>query len=266
MADKPDDYVAANRAAWDQAAPYHRAHAQYRRLLAGFATPGYSCLDAVATEELQAVGVAGRDVAQLCCNNGRELLSIKNLGAGRCVGFDFAPSFLAQARELASVGDLDCAFVESRIEAIAPDYHGVFDLVVTTIGVFGWMPDLAGFFAALARLLKPGGRYFAYEEHPIANMLEPKEPGRLVHSYFRQEPFVETVGLDYYGFTDYEAETHYWFVHRLGDIVTACVQAGLSLERLTEYPHNINSANNDVFENQPAQLPLSYILVARKPG
>ena len=264
-ADRPGDPIAANQAAWDEAAAYHRAHAQYQKLLAGFAIPGFSCLDVVATEALEAIGVAGRDVAQICCTNGRELLSIKNRGARRCVGFVFAPSFLAQGRELAAAGGLDCEFVEARVEAIPTAFDGAFDLAVTTIGVYGWMPDIAAFFAVVARLLKPGGRYFAYEEHPIANMLEPKQPGGPVHSYFRQDPFVETGGLDYWGFTPYEAETHYWFVHRLGEIVTAAVRSGLVLESLGEYPHNITSADYDVFEDQPAQLPLSFTLVARKP-
>lgn len=261
----PGDPVAANRAAWDEAAQYHRAHEQYERLLAGFATPGFSCLDSVATDTLETIGVAGRDVAQICCNNGRELLSIKNMGAGRCVGFDFAPAFLAQGRELAAAGGIDCEFVETRVEAIPPAYDGAFNLAVTTIGVYGWMPDIEAFFATVARLLKPGGRYFAYEEHPIGNMLEPKQPEGLVHSYFRREPFVENVGLDYWGFTAYEAETHYWFVHRLGEIVTAAARAGLVLESLTEYPHNITSADYHVFEGRPAQLPLSFTMVARKP-
>ena len=75
-----NDPVEANRKAWDQAAPYHRAH-RHADLLSRFAEPGYSCLDDIATERLQALGVQGKALAQLCCNNGREVLSARNLGA-----------------------------------------------------------------------------------------------------------------------------------------------------------------------------------------
>lgn len=50
------------------------------------------------------------------CNNGRELLSIKNKGAGYCVGFDIAEGFIDQARQLAKAGDIDCEFVQSDVE------------------------------------------------------------------------------------------------------------------------------------------------------
>ena len=58
--DDPRDYIEANRRAWDEAAPYHRRHAQFDALLAGFARPGFSCLDAVATARLNALGLVGR--------------------------------------------------------------------------------------------------------------------------------------------------------------------------------------------------------------
>ncbi len=79
--------TSANREAWEEAAPLHRAQ-NMERLISAFREPGYSCLDAVETARLRALGVAGKDVAQLCCNNGQELLSVKNLGAARCVGFE----------------------------------------------------------------------------------------------------------------------------------------------------------------------------------
>ncbi len=158
-----DDYAAANRDAWNAAAPHHRVHDQYARLVRGFAKPGFSCLDPTATECFKALGVAGRDVAQLGCNNARELLSVKNMGAARAVGFDVSVPFLAQGRELATLAGLDCELVETDIYKIPARYAEAFGLVFTTIGVYGWMPDLGAFFAEVARLLRPGGRYFAYE-------------------------------------------------------------------------------------------------------
>jgi hypothetical protein len=92
--DTPDGYTAANRAAWDEVAPVH-AQTQMEPLLASFRRPGYSVLDEIETGLLTGLGVETKAVAQLCCNNGRELISIKNMGAGRCVGFDIAGAFIA---------------------------------------------------------------------------------------------------------------------------------------------------------------------------
>src|SRR3546814_2111525 len=79
------DYIEANRQSWDEAAPVH-AEQKLADLLAGFAKPGYSCLDEIETAILEKIGVEGKAVAQLCCNNGREVLSVVNMGAARGVG------------------------------------------------------------------------------------------------------------------------------------------------------------------------------------
>ncbi len=267
MAKTTEDYAAANRAAWEQAAAHHRAAPVFQALLTGFADPGFSCLDAVAAERLAVLGVAGKDVAQLCCNNARELLSVKNMGACRCVGFDQSAAFLDQGRELAAAGGLDCRLVAGDVYRIAAEFDGTFDLVLITIGVFGWMPDLDGFLDVVVRLLRPEGAFFVHEQHPIMNMFEPadpEDPHRLVNSYFRATPFVETDVIVYDGQAAGEGAAHYWFVHTLSDIVTACLEHGLTLEHFREYPHNISGADFDLYDGREAQLPQSYTLVARK--
>ena len=267
--ERDQEVVEANRAAWDAAAPHHKAAAQWRRLTEGFAQPGFSCFDEVGAGLLREAGVEGSRVAQLCCNNGRELISACNLGAASGVGFDQSAAFLAQARELNAIAGRDCRFVEAEVLSLPDGWDGGFDLVFTTIGVFGWLPDLRRFFVTVARLLKPGAVYLAYEEHPILNMLEPTEgedPNRLVHSYFKEGPFAEAASLDYFGNARYEAPLHHWFSYKISDILTAMLDAGLVLEAFREYPHNLNAEALDVLEKQPAQLPLSFAALARKPA
>jgi ubiquinone/menaquinone biosynthesis C-methylase UbiE len=267
MAKSREDYVAANRAAWDSSAGIHRESPGFEALRRGFAERGYSCLDRIITDELLELGVAGKNVAQLCCNNGRELLSVRNLGAALCVGFDQSRPFLEQARELAEAGRIDCRFVETDVYRIPAEFDGGFDIVLITIGVFGWMPDLDGFLAVTARLLRPGGALLVYEQHPVINMFEPWSPAdplKPVESYFRAEPFEEQ-GPILYDTTDRPGgETRYWFVHTLSDVITACLNQGLRIDRFREFPHNISSVEFDIYDDQPAQLPQSYILVARK--
>jgi len=263
-----DDYVTANRAAWEASARFHERGAEFAGLLMGFRKAGFSCLDGVLTERLLALGVAGKEVAQICCNNGREILSVKNLEAGRCVGFDQSAAFLDQARRLAAAGGIACEFVEGDVYRIPAAYDGAFDIVLITVGVFGWMPDLGGFFDVVARLLRPGGALVVYEEHPIMNMFEPgaADPFKPVHSYFRAEPFEDTGAIVYDGTPGLPGKPQYWFVHTLGDLMTAALDRGLVIEHFREYPHSINAKQFEIYDNQPAQLPQSYTLIARKEG
>jgi SAM-dependent methyltransferase len=260
------DYSELNRQAWDEAAPIHRQHASFAELRERFRQPGYSCLDPLETAILQELGVAGKHVAQLCCNNGRELLSVRNLGAARCVGFDISAAFLALAAELQAAAGTDCSFVRGDVLAIPAAYDASFDLVTVTIGVLGWMVDVAPFFGVAARLLRPGGRLFVHEQHPMCDMFDPNDPAPLTirHGYFRREPYVTTDGLDYLGNVPYASKPSYWFHHTLGDIIGAVLAQGLALERFREYPHDIASAWADL-EQSPTPPPLSYALLAQKP-
>lgn len=264
---KRPEYIEANRRAWDEAAPIH-AETQFAKLVEEFRRPGHSCLDATLTSALQNVGLPGKAVAQLCCNNGREMLSVRNIGAGRCVGFDLSAQFIAQARALAEAGGIACEFVAGDVHAIPPEHDGRFDLVLITIGALCWMPDLAPFFAVAARLLKSGGRLLAYEAHPVSGMLEPNNPANpleLRYSYFDPGPYRSERGLDYWTGRAYAAIPNYSFQHKLSDVIGASLGAGFALESFAEHAHDISNQFAAV-EAQPVRPPLSYTLVARKAG
>jgi len=259
------EYTASNRAAWNQTAPIHEKR-RFEQLLKDFRGQGYSLLDPIETAILKEIGVEGKAVAHLCCNNGRELLSVKNLGAGRCVGFDISEAFLDQGQRLAEAAGLACEFVQTDVHDLPATYDRSFDLVYVTIGALGWLPDVREFFRVAARLLRPGGWLFMYEIHPIIDMFEGSDrgdPPRLQHSYFHEPPFVDTSGLDYYGMTNYESSPSHWFHHKLSDITSGCVDAGLRMTRFQEHGHDI-SAVFAHFEHLTIKPPLCYTLVARR--
>lgn len=256
----------ANRAAWDEAAPLHRSQ-NMKDLVAAFSKPGHSRLNKIETEILLSLDIGGKDVAQLCCNNGQELLSVKNLGAANCVGFDGSGGFIDQAREIAAAGNIDCSFVCTDIYDIDANYNTSFDLITVTIGVLSWMPDLAGFFAVANRMLRPGGAMFIYEQHPILEMVEPgksEDPVVLEISYFKQDAFIDTDGLDYYGGGTYESKPLYSYIHKISDVIMAGVGIGYSIEHFEERPDHISNTWYNAEKREP-QLPMSYTLVFRKP-
>ncbi|NLE76063.1 MAG: class I SAM-dependent methyltransferase [Chloroflexi bacterium] len=259
------EYTEGNRLAWNEAEPYHRRKA-FDQWRARFRQPGYSCLDATLTATLQGIGLAGKDAVQLGCNNGRELLSLWNLGAGRCVGFDISDAFIGQARELAALARLPVEFVRGDIYQVPPAYYGSFDLALVTVGVLGWMPDLAGLFGIAARLLRPGGWLVVYEMHPALDLFEADDhgdPPTLAHSYFRTEPYVDEDGLDYVGGERYAARPTHWFHHTVSDIVEGCLGAGLTLRGFREHTHDLSEVFAH-FERLRVRPPLSFTLLAQR--
>ena len=263
-ADKLREITSANREAWEEAAPNHAKHNQ-ESLVKIFSEPGHSCLNEIEMVRLEALDFRGKSVAQVCCNNGREIISVKNMGAGRCVGFDGAKSFLEQARELASAAGQDVEFVCCDIYDIDESYYAAFDIVTITIGVVSWMPDVDRFFAVVANLIKSGGALFIYEQHPILDMVEPAGPDEPLDwntSYFSKESFVE-YGLDYFKGESYDAKPATSFIHRMSEVIMAGVKSGLSLEHFEELPHHISNTWWNI-EKADIGLPMSYTLVLRK--
>ncbi len=257
-------YISANLIAWDEVAPIHARHNQ-AELLERICKPGFSALDETATAHLMRLGVYRKNVAQVCCNNGVELLSCKTLGAARCVGFDGAQGFVDQGKELTEAAGTDVEFVCCDAHEIPSEYHSGFDIVMITIGVLSWMPDIDRFFAEIAKLLAPDGVIFVYEQHSILVMFEPGQADDPVNwelSYFRDEAYIDESGLDYYGGESYDATPNASFSHKMSDIVMGGINSSLTLEYFEELPKHISNTWWNV-EHSGIGLPMSFVIVFR---
>jgi SAM-dependent methyltransferase len=272
------DYRAVNRANWDERAPAHAASPDYS--LAEFdADPAFLSRD--VRFDLPRLGdVRGLRGVHLQCHIGTDTISLSRLGA-RMTGLDFSPASVAEARNLAErLGD-PTEFVESDVYAAADVLPTEsFDLVFTGIGALCWLPSVDRWAAVVARLLKPGGRLFIREGHPVLWTLDEAAKDGLVIRY----PYFETaeplVFVEEGTYVESDAvftqnETHSWN-HGLGEIVTALLAHRLRLTMLVEH----ESAPWDGLPGQTvrgddgewrltegrARVPLTYTLQAVKMG
>ncbi|MHC8285848.1 class I SAM-dependent methyltransferase [Pseudomonas sp. XS1P51] len=258
--------IASNRDAWNDSARHHKDTPEWQARLTAVAHGDFSCLDETLSGLLEQVGVDGKDVVQLGCNNGRECLSLFALGACSVVGIDQSEAFLDQARDLASRSPHEPEFIEADIHHLPRELHGRFDVALITIGVLNWMPDIGEFFHHVAQTLRPGGALLVYETHPFLEMFDPEsaDPFRLDSAYFRREPFVQNEPIVYEGKVEQPAAPSYWFVHTLGAIFTGAIDAGLQISHFKEYAHSNREELYDRYQQQTAQLPLCFTLVAGK--
>jgi len=258
--------VESNRQAWNDSARHHQDSPDWQALLTEATQADFSCLDDTLRGLLEQVGVDGKDVVQLCCNNGRESLSLFALGARNVVGIDQSSAFLEQARELNKRSPHNAEFIEADIHHLPESLRGRFDVALITIGVLNWMPDIGEFFRHVASTLKPGGRLVIYETHPFLEMVDPEaeDPFRLATSYFRREPFVQQEPIVYVGKVEQPAAPSYWFMHTLGAIFTAALEAGLNIAHFKEYPHSNREEAYDQYLNREAQMPMCFTWVGVK--
>jgi SAM-dependent methyltransferase len=270
-----DDYRDVNRRWWDEAAPVHAASSDYAA--ARFAEdPAY--LSGVVRFDLPRLGdVRGLDGVHLQCHIGTDTVSLARLGA-RMVGLDFSQAAVEEARRLAALAGADATFVAGDVYE-APEILGRdrFDLVFTGMGALNWLPDVRRWAQVVADLLRPGGRLFLREAHPVLLALEDdRSDGLLVleHSYFEhEEPFISDEEGTYVE-TDHvftNTVSHEWN-HGLGEIVTAVLDAGLKLTMLEEHdsvpwealPGQMDEIGDCEWRlsDRPGRLPHTYTLQA----
>lgn len=258
-------YYNKNKEAWEEAFEHRHpgwGEENYRRLVKEELP--FFCDD--TAKELKQIDFSGKDIAQFCCNNGRELLSLMRLGAKSGVGFDIAENIIEQAVDTAKkAGIQNCDFVACNILDIPEQYNGSFDFVLFTIGAITWFDDLKALFQKVSRCLKPGGILFLHDFHPVMNMLPmPGEPefdeqrlNQIAYSYFRKEPWIENEGMGYMS-EQYASKTFTSFSHTMSDIINAVCGAGLRIVKFNEYDYDIGLS--EVYDKKG--FPLSYLLTA----
>jgi len=292
MTSDPTDYLAINRANWDSRAPIHAQNYGIERLL-----EDPSALSQVVTFDLPRLGdIAGLDVVHLQCHIGTDTLSLFRLG-GRVTGLDLSPASLAEAGTLAERAGADIRYVESDVYAAPEALDGrQFDLVYTGIGAIGWLPNIHRWAEVVAALLRPGGRLFIREGHPVlwASVVVPVGADPIDRA---QQPSITGAGRDtvalelpYFeqaqGMAWHEEATYAGddlvaspdtleWNHGLGEIITALFDAGLRLTSLTEHDSVPYAALPGLMDfdkvtgeyrlsDRPERLPASYTLTAVK--
>ena len=231
-----EPWLRHNRALWEAWTDLHERSEFYD--LEGFKRGGVRLRD----YEIQDVGpVDGKELLHLQCHFGIDTLSWARLGA-RVTGADFAPRAVALARSLADELGIAARFVESNLYELPASLDGDFDVVYTSRGVLGWLPDIRSWARVVAHFVRPGGLFYITEIHPVANAFENEsvQPGelRLAYPYWEHsEPLVFPVHGSYADETaDVGMHTEYGWDHGLGEIVSALIDAGLRIDSLREFP------------------------------
>lgn len=231
------DSFELNRTNWNERADLHAASPEYQaeRFVAA---PGH--LSAVVRFDLPRLGdIRGLHAVHLQCHIGTDTLSLARLGA-RMSGLDFSAASLAQASKLAQRCGAPIEYVEASVyDAATALPPASFDLVYTGIGALNWLPRIDDWACNVAALLKPGGRLFLREGHPLMFSLDEDRQDALVirHPYFEQsEPMVWDDAETYVQTTrPLSARTTHEWNHGLGEIVTALLRHGLAISGLEEH-------------------------------
>lgn len=268
-----ENYAEVNREAWNEVTPIHQ---ESRKAICGIdlekevLEENFCCLEDEELKMFNMVEFKGKKVAQLCCNNGREIISLRNIGIKEGIGFDISDEALKEARYYNDLAKSDCKFVRCNVYDIDVSTYNQFDIVYMSIGGMIWLHDAGKLFNIISKMLKPSGHFIIYDMHPFTVMLglegedgyDASDPNKVVYSYFKKDPWIDSSGLDYYGGKEYDAKENYSFPRKMSDILMAVISAQMSIEYFNEFTEDISGEFEEV--EKCGKMPLSYSLIAKK--
>ncbi len=261
-----DKFFEVNRATWNQKVQEHIASDFYN--LEAF-KGGQSSLNLYELEALNEV--SGKSLLHLQCHFGQDTLSWSRLGA-QCVGLDLSDEGIKKAQQLNAELGLDVQFVCCNVLDTSKFVTQQFDIVFTSYGVIGWLPDLKSWGIQIAERLKKDGVFYMVEFHPIVWMFDylgglPK----LKYGYMQDAVIYEEYEGTYGNTESKMISKEYGWNHGLGAVVTALAEAGLHIEFLREHyesPYNVLpdliQTNSGMFVTKDKLYPLIFEIKATK--
>ena len=261
-----EDYLKINKEWWNKATPIHANSKLYD--LAGF-KKGKSSLNTIELEELG--DVQGKTLLHLQCHFGMDTLSWTKEGA-IATGVDFSEESIKLARNLSEEIGVPATFVKSDVYDLPNVLKGEFDIVFTSYGVLGWLPDLKKWAQVVTHFLKKGGTFYIAEIHPLTNIFGKELTVR--DAYFQKEPHINESVPDYADDQpSIDTKTYNW-THPLGEVLSVLIEEGLTIEYLHEFPFTVYDRFPGLleedkqgywrFKNSSIQLPLLFSLKATK--
>lgn len=261
-----ENYLEINRNSWNNRLEAHLKSEFYD--LDGF-LKGKSSLNSIEIDRLGEL--SGKTILHLQCHFGQDSLSLARLGA-KVTGVDLSDKAINTAKALAEQLKIDADFICCDIYDLPQHLDRQFDIVFTSYGTIGWLPDLEKWGKLIAQYLKPNGKFLIVEFHPVVWMFD-NDFDKVAYNYFNVVPIVETETGTY---ADKSAPIHQQSVswnHPMSEVLNSLIKNGLEIVSFDEFDYSPYNCFNKTIEPEPNKyriehledkIPMLYAIEAKK--
>jgi len=208
----------------------------------------------------------------LQCAGGTDTLSLWNMGATEVVGVDISEKMIAVAQRKSTRLSAPARWYCCDILDTPHELDNTADLVYTGRGALPWILDIQAWASVVARLLKPSGRLYVFEGHPLDWVWDIEATTYQLSSrtgnYF-SETIVTDRGWPLFSDAIQEhASKDQLHVHErqwtLGEIMNSLVATGMRLERFEEHPDLFWDQFPNLQPELSGRLPHTFSLLMQK--
>lgn len=261
-----DNYIEKNKMLWNKRTQYHFDSSFYN--VDGFLNGASSLNDL----ELNLLGsVRNKKILHLQCHFGQDTLSLSRMGAV-VTGVDLSETAIQKAKELADQIGSNAQFICCNIYDLPNYLNQQFDIIFTSYGTIGWLPDLNEWAKIIAQFLNPIGTFVMVEFHPVIWMFDANF-NKIEYNYFKKNAIIE---LEENTYADKNAainlESITWN-HSLAEVFTSLLSNGMGIDDFQEYDYSPYDCFNDcekiddkkfIIKKFGNKIPMVYSVVARK--
>ncbi len=235
------DYLKINRKLWDDKTKVHYQSEFYdvKSFLAG--------KDSLNPIEIELLGdVSGKKILHLQCHFGMDSISLARRGA-EVTGIDLSDQSIKRAKDLNERSGTKVDFVLSDVYSLQQNLDKQFDIVFTSYGTVGWLPNMDKWAAVIHHFLKPGGKFIMVEFHPVVWMFDDNFK-EIIFKYSDVDPIIEELEGTYANRKANIKNQSVSWNHGLATVINALLKKGLLLEGFQEYDHSPYDCFNNTTE------------------
>lgn len=244
----PDmDFLQTNKSSWNAWADVNFSSDFYD--VPGF-LEGRNTLNSI---ELELLGdVKDKKILHLQCHFGQDTLTLARMGA-QVTGVDFSENAIEKARFLAGKLQIDAEFICCDVYSLKEHLDEKFDIVFTSYGTIGWLPDMDRWAEIVSTFLKVNGKFVFAEFHPVVWMFDDQFE-KVAYAYLNKETIQEETTGSY---ADRDADVRGAFIswnHGLSEVFNSLISHGIRIERFDEYDYSPYNCFNGTEEFEPGKF------------
>jgi SAM-dependent methyltransferase len=260
------DYLSINRKAWNKQVGVHLKSDFYA---VNEFIKGQTSLNSIELDLL--TDVWQKKLLHLQCHFGQDSISLSRMGA-QVTGIDLSDKAIEEAYILAQKCNSKAHFVCCDVYDVNNQINEKFDIVFSSYGTIGWLPDLNKWAKVISKALKPGGEFVFVEFHPVVWMFDDNFE-RIAYNYFNSGPILETNTGTY---ADKNAPIQNELVmwnHSLADVIQNLICNGLEISSFSEFDYSPYNCFKNTVEVESKKfrikhlgnnIPMVYALKAKK--
>ena len=259
-----NNYLEINRKSWNNKVDIHLNSDFYdmKSFLAG-----KTSLNPI---ELELLGdLKGKKILHLQCHFGQDSISLSRLGA-EVTGIDLSDKAIETAQKLAIQTHSSAKFICCDIYELPLHLTEEFDIVFSSYGTIGWLPDLDKWTKIIHQFLKPNGQFVFVEFHPVVWMFD-NAFETIAYNYSSTEAIVETFEGTYADKQANLSQEYVMWNHGLGKVFGSLIHNGLNINYFEEFDYSPYNCFENTLEFEPKKfrikhlgdkIPMVYALVA----